>query len=302
MKGRAKRIVITGAAGMLASHLIPILQAQGHQTIPTDILASNDILYLNILDKKHLTEFFKNNRPDVVFHLAAKTNLEACEKDPEEAFAVNSIGTANVAEACSTSGALLIYLSTAGVFDGNKDSAYLETDIPNPINVYGKSKLRGEQEVLKNVDKYFIVRTSWLMGGGDKDYKFSGMILRQIMQGRKTIAAVDDKFGSPTYIADLSLHLAKLIDFEQYGLYHIANSGRASRYDVAKAIVNTLGYNNIEVNPVHSSYFQKSFPAPRPKCEVLGSEKLEATGLGALRNWRKGLDNYLKTEWSHLIT
>ena len=174
-----------------------------------------------------------------------------------------------VAELSAKHSADLVYISTGGVFDGIKGDYYTEDDTPNPIMVYGATKLGGEHEVRKIHPKSFIVRPGWMVGGGLRnDHKFVSFILKQLMSGARTINAVTDKSGTPTYTHDFALNLFALLDRKLYGTYHMVCKGRSTRLDVAKEIVRICGLDGeVEVHGVDSSFFAKEFWVRRPKLD-----------------------------------
>ncbi len=242
---------------------------------------------LNVTDRRAVFSHFERYLPSHVVHLAAETDLEVCEKDPDRAYEVNTLGTYHVAQACRKYGAKLIYISTAGVFDGEKPTPYTEEDIPRPRNMYGKTKYFGEMIVRDTVPNHLIIRTCWVFGGGPKkDKKFVAKIIRQLNQPE--IRAVDDKFGSPCYWKDLVARIRSLIVEDAEGTIHLANEGAASRFDVAKAVVEILNM-PVRVVPVSSEYF--GFGVKRANSEVLASKT------GFLRPWREALAEYLNEEW-----
>jgi len=253
-----------------------------------------DLPELNVTDSARVREFLCDVKPDVVLHFAAATDVDACELDPKLAEHVNVEGTRNVAEACAQIDCEILYMSTSSVFGGEKDEPYDEMDTPRPVSVYGRSKLEGEAVVRRLVRRHYIVRSGWLMGGGpDTDKKFVGKML-ELMDTREEIEVVNDKFGSPTYTADLVEAILALIETGQYGLYHIANAGCCTRYDCAVEIARALG-KEVRIKAVSSDAFP--LPAPRPRMEALRSVRLERIGIRPLRPWQEALRAYLH-EWN----
>jgi dTDP-4-dehydrorhamnose reductase len=189
---------------------------------------------------------------------------------------------------------MLIYISTAGVFWGDKPEPYNEFDVPRPMNVYGHSKLAGEQIISTLLQRFYIVRAGWMIGGGKRDKKFVGKIARLILEGRNPLQVVNDKFGSPTYGKDLLLGIHDLIETGYFGLYHMVNKGCCSRYDVALNIGDILGRTDISIIPVASSHFP--LPAPRARSEAMRNLKLELLGIDKMRSWQEALREYIKTE------
>jgi len=197
----------------------------------------------------------------------------------------------------------MVYVSTAGVFDGEKDSPYVEADLPKPVNVYGRSKLEGEMIVDRVGAEHYIVRAGWMMGGGPSmDHKFVGMIVRQISAGNENIYAVTDKTGSPTYAQDFSNTLLRLITEGRFGLYHLAGKGSASRAEVARHIVGLLAPGRVGVVGVPSTHFDHDYWAPRPRSEVLTNARLELLGLNGMRAWPTALEEYIDAEFGDVYS
>jgi dTDP-4-dehydrorhamnose reductase len=283
-------MLVTGAAGATGSYVTTVFR--GYETILTDLTGETE--YLDVSDPDGVDEAVGATAPDVVLHLAAATDVDECEKCPDLAFRVNAIGTQNVALACQAYGATLVYVSTAGVFRGEKPTPYTEFDEPDPINVYGHSKLAGERIVASLLDRYYICRAGWMMGGRERDKKFVGKLASFIQQGSDTLQVVDDKVGSPTYALDLLAGIKRLLPTGWYGLYHMANEGIATRLEVARAMCDLIERVDISVQAVSSAYFP--LPAPRPRSEALVNYKLRLLGVQPQRNWRDALAAYLGDE------
>lgn len=292
------RILATGAAGMLGSSLVPTLREEGHEVYPTDInISDRKIEFLDVRDIDKVFEFVNHLKPDLVTHLAAETDVDKCEVEIEHAFMTNTIGTQNVALACQENNSVVVYISSAGVYDGEKEEPYTEFDEPNPINVYGRTKLEGEKIVEKLVSRHFIVRAGWMVGGGKKDKKFVAKIIKQIDEGAKELYAVTDKWGTPTYAPDFSKVLTKLIRTNQYGLYHLACKGSGTRYDVARRILEFLSRTDIKLIPVTSEFFSETYPAPRPRSEMMRNFMLDLRGMNTMRTWEEALKEYLESNF-----
>jgi dTDP-4-dehydrorhamnose reductase len=264
------RILITGSAGMLGHSVFPAFVDAGHDVTATDLVphSMGNLLVgkLDVRDFDAVTRSVEDTRPEMVLHLAAETDLETCEGDHDHAYRTNTIGTQYVAIACRQHGIPIVYISTAGVFDGlKKNGPYTEFDEPNPINVYGDSKYRGELVVRQLVPEHFIVRAGWMIGGGASDHKFIGKVIEQVRQGAKTIYAVTDKFGTPTYTKDFAANLLRLVETPFYGLYHMACRGEGTRFDVARVLLDHFGLGDVALVPVGSEHFSQEFPAPRPR-------------------------------------
>ncbi len=294
------RVFIPGCGGMLGHAIYPCFARHFKAVLATDKLVDRPWLEeLDVRDMAGLQATFKSFGPQLVLHLAAETDLEFCQDHPEQAEATNDKGTGNVAALCESNGATLVYISTAGVFDGEKEGFYTEQDRPNPIMVYGQTKLAGEHNASEMSSRHYIIRAGWMVGGGPgKDHKFVSKILEQISSGKKLLHAVDDKWGTPTYTHDFAVNLLRLLETEKYGTYHMVCEGSGTRYDVAREIVRILQREDIEVRPVSSDFFQAEYPAPRPRSEMLQNANLQQIGLNLMRNWKEALRDYIQTEYS----
>jgi dTDP-4-dehydrorhamnose reductase len=281
---------------MLGSALFPILRDRGHEVCATDIdVADEGIEYLDVRNHKDVKELIEKTKPGIVMHLAAETDVDRCEVEPDQAYLTNVIGTQNVVLACQKHDIELVYVSTIGVFCGDKPDPYNEFDEPKPINVYGRSKLEGERLVQNLLKKYYIIRAGWMVGGGPrKDKKFVGKIIK-LLDKTSELKVVNDKYGSPTYVVDFSRCLLDLIKTGYYGLYHCTNKGYCSRFDVAQKIVDFLGRSDVGVKPVSSAYFP--LPAVRARSEMSRNYKFELLGLDRMRHWEDALKEYLNQYW-----
>ena len=220
--------------------------------------------------------------------------MEYCEDNKDDTYVTNTLSVENAVFIANKLNIPLLYVSTAGIFDGKKDF-YDETDIPKPIGVYASSKYEAEKHVIKNCKKYLICRAGWMMGGGPKkDKKFIQKIIKQIKDGKKELFVVNDKFGTPTYTVDFAKNTKKLIETNNYGLYNMVCEGNASRLEVTKEIINILKLKDkIKINEVESSFFSKKFFAERPKSENLINSALNKKGLNLMRPWKETLKEYI---------
>lgn len=234
------------------------------------------------------TEKIITLNPTVVIHLAAHTDVDGCELEPDLAWKVNSMGTKNVATACKVLKIPILYVSTDYVFDGEKPTPYLEWDAPNPLNIYGQTKLDGELWVKKLIKNYWIVRTSGLYGKGGKSFVSS--ILKRIKQGAE-IKVVADQIGSPTYTKDLAKSIIRLIRSHNFGVYHITNSDWVSWYEFAKSIVQNFEPVRCNLLPITSNEVNR--PARRPKNFRLLNFMWETVFKEPLRPWKEALNEYL---------
>ncbi len=276
------RVLVTGAKGMLGAALLSCLENQ-HTAVGADF---NDF---DICREAAVQNAFRDIRPEFVFHLAAYTDVDGCEANPQRANGVNAQGTCNVARACEEVGAVLAYISTDYVFDGRLGRPYREDDVPNPVSVYGHSKLAGERYVQSRLARHFIVRTSWLYGPHGKN--FVATILR-IAKDRGEIRVVDDQRGSPTYTGHLAQKLAQILNVQAYGTYHATAAGNCSWFEFAQAILSMGGLEGVRTLPISTAECGR--PARRPANSVLENRRLAETGVGPLPHWKEGLAHYLR--------
>jgi dTDP-4-dehydrorhamnose reductase len=237
--------------------------------------------------------------PDYLFHLGAHTDLEYCETHPDDAYATNAMAVENAVYIASELDIPLLYISTAGIFDGGKD-VYDDWDAPNPLGVYARAKWAGEEFVRQNVRRHLVCRAGWMMGGGPrKDKKFVQKLMQQLKDGKTELSVVDDKLGTPTYTRDFARNVKVLLESEHWGLYNMVCQGMTGRLEVAQAIVSELGLSDtVAVLPVGSEHFASTYFAPRPDCERLLNRKLALRGLDVMRPWREALSEYLSTDYA----
>jgi len=291
VKSLDMKTIVTGAAGMLGSDLCPLLLKNNFDIYPTDLYSDNkNNEVLDVGKRDQVIDYVKKINPDMIIHLAAETDVDKCEKMPDRAFLVNTLGTENIALACKELDIPMVFISTGAVFDGKKNGPYIETDIPHPVNVYGKTKLEAENVVKKILSKYFIFRAGWMIGGGGKDKKFVGKIIN-ILKEKKQLSVVIDKKGCPTFTDDMSFNMLQVIKTDNYGLFHMVNKGATTRFDIALKIVEYLDRKDVTVKPVTS----ESFPllARRPDSEALKNRNLERLGLNFMPKWEDSLKRYI---------
>lgn len=295
-----KKILITGCGGMLGSSVYPYLKSKGYDVMATDIdLDENWLSHLDVRNLDEATQVATKFKPDIILHLAALTNLEYCENNKEEAHKTNYLGTRNMAIISKKLNIPMVYISTAGVFDG-KDERYSEEDFPNPINVYGKTKLYAEIAVQNLLEKYFVVRAGWMVGGGKKDKKFVSYMLSQIKEGRQKFKVVNDTYGTITYTLDFAKNLEKLFNTKYYGLYHMACHGDTTRHEMMKHILTLLEKDTNAIEPVSSEFFKKDFPVQRATSERMVNKKLQSINLDNMGHWKDSLKHYIENEWTEL--
>ncbi len=288
------RILITGAAGMLGTDARRLLAARGHEVIATDIgpAAEGEVHPLDITDFGGVRAFFAQARPDLVFHGAAYTHVDNCERDPDLAHRVNALGTWAVASAAEEVGAALVAISTDFVFDGTKKTPYTEFDAPAPLGHYGASKLAGENLARAACRRTYVVRTSWLYGVHGKNFPYS---ILKLAQANPSLPVVADQWGTPTYAVDLVEAIADIIETPLYGVYHVTNAGETNWHGFAEAILAKNGLNHVSVVPITSDEYAARFGSPtrRPAYSVLRRYALELQGRDTLRPWEDALDAFL---------
>ena len=291
---KRKKIYIAGCGGMLGEAFYTIFK-KDYDLLCTDIDVNDDWLrYLDFRDYDAYRKDVEEFRPDYLFHLGAYTDLEYCELNPDDTYATNTMSVENATYIANQLNIPLLYISTAGIFDGVKD-VYDDWDLPNPLGHYARSKYAGEIFVAQNVVRHLICRAGWMMGGGpDKDKKFVQKIMKQIKDKNNELFIVDDKLGTPTYTHDFAKNVKLLIEKEYWGLYNMVCGGVTGRYEVAVELVNALGLDkDIIVTPVDSNYWSKEYFAERPPSERLVDKKLNLRGVNIMRDWRVCLNEYL---------
>jgi dTDP-4-dehydrorhamnose reductase len=262
----------------------------------TDIVTGEAWLgHGDVRDYSEIRRSIIDFKPTLIINLAALTDMEHCERDAENAWLTNAAGAENLGVVANELGTPIIYISTAGIFGGEKES-FNDFDDPCPLSIYAKSKYAGERFMREYVSKSYVVRAGWMMGGGPgKDKKFVNKIYKQLAAGAQEICAVDDKAGTPSYTQDFALGLAKIAASGRFGVYNQVCEGSASRYDVACEFVKCLGLSErVKVTRVKSEYFSKEYFALRPVSERLICMKLKALGLYVMRDWRICLEEYAK--------
>jgi len=291
---KKQKILITGCGGMLGEAIFSTFSGNNNQVLATDIDLNEEWLCkLDVRNMKECEDVFKSFNPDIVLHLAALTDLEYCERNPEQTWITNALGTENMALLAQKYNALMVYIGTAGIFDG-KQKHYSEFDRPNPLSVYSKSKYYGEVFIQQNCSNFFIFRAGWLMGGGlQKDKKFIGKIYKQIKSGKRELFIVNDKIGSPTYTNNFAESMLKVIKSGYYGTYNQVCEGECSWLDIAKEFVELLGLTDtVKITAVTSDFYKNEYYAPRPPSERLINLKLNARNMNYMRHWKECLKEY----------
>lgn len=293
---------MAGAGGMLGEAFYKVFREEFDVRV-TDIDVNE--AWISYLDFRNLALYsadVKNFKPDYLFHIGAHTSLEYCEENIDDAYATNTIGVENAVYISNELDIPLLYISTAGIFDGEQDT-YDDWDTPNPLGHYARSKYMGERFVVENKARYLVCRAGWMMGGGpNKDKKFISKILKQIKAGKKELHIVNDKFGTPTYTHDFAKNVKLLFENEVWGVYNLVCEGKTSRLDVTKEILRLLDLqNSIKIAEVGSEFFQTEYFAQRPLSERLINTKLNLRGLNRMRDWRVCLKEYLESYYGDYL-
>lgn len=233
-------------------------------------------------------------KPDYLFHLGAYTDLEFCELNQDDTYNTNTLSVENAVYLANELNIPILYISTAGIFDGKKD-LYDDWDTPNPLGVYARSKFYGERYVVENTSRHLVCRAGWMMGAGPaKDKKFIQKLMKQLKEGKKELFIVDDKDGTPTYTHDFAKNVKLLLEKEYWGLYNMVCGGQTSRKEVAEQLLEFLGMERqIKITAVKSEYFEKEYFAVRPPNERLINRKLTIRGINTMRDWKIALKEYL---------
>jgi dTDP-4-dehydrorhamnose reductase len=294
MSTKKEKIYMAGCGGMLGEAFY--VQFKNEFDLKcTDIDLNTDWLsYLDFRDydtyRKDVIEF----KPDYLFHLGAFTDLEYCEKNVLETYRTNTLAVENACYIANELNIPLLYISTAGIFDGNKEF-YDDWDTPNPLGHYARSKYAGELFVKENVRKHLVCRAGWMMGSGPtKDKKFIQKLMKQLKDGKKELFIVSDKDGTPTYTHDFANNVKALLGRRSWGLYNMVCGGQTSRLEVAEELLRILGWQEkIKITPVQSDYYKDIYFAQRPANERLINRKLDMRNINLMRDWKIALKEYI---------
>ena len=289
-----KKIYMAGCGGMLGEAFYHCFKVD-YDLMCTDIDVNED--WLQFLDFRDYDKYLldvKKFQPDYLFHIGAHTSLEYCELNEKDTYETNTTSVINAVNISNKLNIPIIYISTAGIFDGKKKS-YDESDLPNPGSHYAKSKYQAELYVKNYSKKYLVCRAGWMMGGGPKkDKKFIQKIMFQLKKNKKKLFIVNDKTGTPTYTYDFVKNLKLILEKNLWGLYNLVCSGSTSRLEVTQELINILGLDKeIIIKEVHSNFWEKEYFAPRPDCEILINKKLNLLGLNIMRDWKICLREYI---------
>lgn len=272
------KVLLLGAGGMLGHALV--------NEFAGDEIIVGDLPEFDITNFKEIKDKLQAIQPEVIINAAAYTNVDGCETNAELCNLVNGEAVGNLASISKELGIILVHYSTDYVFTGNNENGYAEEAQTNPLNIYGQSKELGEQLLMKNTDKYYLIRTAWLYGNSGKNFVDT---IIELSGKNQQIPVVNDQFGNPTYAKDLAAATRRiLIDKKPAGIYHQTNKGSCSWYEFALKIKELKGF-KAEITPVTSKEFERR--AKRPKYSKLINAKLPP-----LRHWVEALADYLKRE------
>tara|TARA_Y100000590_G_scaffold441280_1_gene567734 strand:- start:2073 stop:2963 length:891 start_codon:yes stop_codon:yes gene_type:complete len=293
-----KKIYLAGSGGMLGEAFYEVFNTE-YEIKASDInLTENWLQYLDFRNLGNYKKDVYDFKPDYLFHLGAITSLEQCDLNINLAYSTNTIGVENATLIANNLNIPIVYISTAGIFDGKKD-LYDDWDIPNPLGHYARSKYNGELYVEQNAKKYLILRAGWMMGGGPKkDKKFVNKIYKQIIDKKKIINVVNDKLGTPTYTIDFAKNTKLLLEKNIWGKYNLVSEGASSRIEVAKEILKILNKTDeVILKEVDSNFFSKEYFSLRPRSERLINKKLNLRKLNIMRDWKICLKEYLNEKF-----
>lgn len=288
------KIYIAGCGGMLGEAFYEQFKNEYILKCTDKDVNTSWLSFLDFRDFEAYKQDVAKFNPDYLFHLGAYTDLEFCEQNIDETYLTNTLSVENAVYIANNLNIPLLYISTAGIFDGKKD-LYDDWDIPNPLGVYARSKYMAERYVVENAKRFLVCRAGWMMGSGpDKDKKFIQKLMKQLKDGKKELFIVDDKDGTPTFTHDFAKNVKALIEKEYWGLYNMVCGGQTSRLEVARELLNLLKLNDeIKINAVTSEYFKDVYFAERPPCERLENRKLRIRNLNLMQDWKFALKEYI---------
>jgi dTDP-4-dehydrorhamnose reductase len=289
-----KKIFMAGSGGMLGLAFYEEFRETFDLKCTDKDVNESWLSYLDFREYDDYLEDVLSFQPNYLFHLGAYTDLEFCEKNPEDTYLTNTTSVENAVLIANKLKIPLLYISTAGIFDGQKD-LYDDWDIPNPLGVYARSKYMGERFVLENASRGLVCRAGWMMGGGpSKDKKFIQKLMLQLKQGSKELFIVNDKDGTPTYTNDFANNVKILLEKEYWGLYNMVCGGQTSRFEVANQLLKILGVEDqVKITPVSSDHFKEQYFAERPPNERLVNRKLSIRNIDMMQDWKSALQKYI---------
>jgi len=293
---------MAGSGGMLGEAFFVVFSEE-YDLKCTDIDLNEDWLtFTDFRDLESYKKSVKDFNPDFLFHIGAFTDLEFCEENVEETYRTNTDSVKNAINVSNELNIPLLYISTAGIFDGSKE-IFDDWDEPSPMCHYAKSKYEGEKLVQSNSKRFLICRAGWMMGGGPKkDKKFINKIMKQIKEGKKELFIVNDKLGTPTYTHDFAENVKLLLESEDWGLYNMVCEGLTGRMEVTQELLRILNLEReIKITPVSSNYWEKEYFATRPDSERLINAKLSSRGMNIMRDWKVCLEEYVESYYQDYL-
>ena len=297
-----KKIYMAGCGGMLGEAFYKVFNRE-YEIKCSDIDVNEEWLtYLDFRDLESYMSDVESYNPDFLFHIGAFTDLEFCEKNVEETYLTNTLSVENATLISNKLGIPLLYISTAGIFDGSKE-VFDDWDLPSPMCHYARSKYAGELYVEKNSNKYLICRAGWMMGGGPKkDKKFVYKILKQLKEGKQELFVVNDKLGTPTYTFDFADNVKLILESRLWGLYNMVCEGMTGRLEVTQELLKILELDKkIKLTSVDSSFFEKEYFVTRPDSERLINRKLNLRKMNIMRDWKICLKEYLEDYYQDFL-
>ena len=275
------KVMILGASGQLAREF----QRQWRGRYDLAVMTVSD---LDVSRIESVRNMVSDIAPDVLVNCAAYNSVDEAEKHPSDAFRVNALGPKNLAIAANDRGIPLVHFSTDYIFDGKLDRHYIEYDKPDPLGIYGRSKLAGELAVKDHTCRFYIVRVAWLAGRKGRNFVET---MLELGADRKNLNVVNDQIGTPTFCPDVVRHVEKLLKSEQYGIYHMTGKGECTWYEYAKEIFRLAGMDHVSIEPVSTEEFAR--PASRPAYCVLDNMMLRLTVGDDMPPWQEGLEAYM---------
>jgi dTDP-4-dehydrorhamnose reductase len=282
------RLLVIGCNGQLGGDFMVTASAAGHD------VAGVDYPQIDITDPGSVQRAIESARPEMIINCAAYTAVDACETDEQRAFAVNAAGVRNIAEAAQACGASVAHVSTDYVFDGTKPGPYVESDPPNPKSAYGRTKLAGEEALMRHHERHFIFRIAWLYGiRGANFVKTIRRVAADKARQGEALKVVNDQRGTPTWTVEVCRQILRAIGTRHFGLFHCTAEGECTWYDFARRIVESAGI-PVRIVPCATREFPR--PAPRPANSVLENARLKTLGLNSMKEWRAAFAEFLEAE------
>lgn len=297
-----QKIYIAGCGGMLGEAFYTQFKNDYEIKCTDKDVNAEWLSFLDFRDFEAYKKDVMDFKPDYLFHLGAYTDLEFCEQNADDTYMTNTLSVENAVYIANELDIPLLYISTAGIFDGKKE-LYDDWDLPNPLGVYARSKYMGERYVVENARRFVVCRAGWMMGSGpSKDKKFIQKLMKQLKEGKKELFIVNDKDGTPTYTHDFAKTVKELINKEYWGLYNCVCGGQTSRLEVAQELLKILEMEDeVKINVVTSEYFKDVYFAERPASERLVTKKLDLRGVNKMRDWKIALREYVENYYEDYL-